>query len=607
MKFKNIIVLAVFMLLIGANTGCKKYLDVVPDERPTEKDIFRDVLAAEGVLYSCYAAIPSPRNTSGGIDLLTSDEIATPFEHEAASQFPRGNYSASSPVISYWNSLYKGIRQCYILINGVDGTPGLDEETKTRYKAEAKFLIGYYHSLLMKLYGPIIIQNSISDVNMPAKDFPVRSSYDECINFVVGILDEAAVNLPPAPLATTEVGRATSVIAKAVKSRLLLYAASPLFNGGGGMASSFYADFKNLDGKSLISTTYNKEKWKRAADATKEAIAAAEANGFVLYKNSTYTASTLPLNPVEKDLRFTFVDKNTNEVIWASTVPEGTYSIQYLSGPFVSNAAGGAAAPSLAIVEQFYTKNGLPIDKDPAYNYAGRYGTSTGPDGVTMNLNLGREPRFNAWIAYHNSKYEIIRGTAKEVVVKFRKNDANGIQTRSTDYSTTGYLNKKGVHPLITQTTLGVNQQYPFPFIRLAELYLNYAEALIEYGEDLNLAKTYLDKVRERAGIPTVDASWAPIGGANTQEILRSVVRQERTIELYFEGHRFWDLRRWMTAEPFGVKVKGMNVQGITDADFFKVTELVFPRSFRVPANYLMPIPQTEINKNEALVQNPGY
>ncbi|SHF25249.1 RagB/SusD family nutrient uptake outer membrane protein [Pedobacter caeni] len=607
MKFKNIIILMIVALVMGTNTGCKKYLDVVPDERPTEKDIFRDVLAAEGFLYSCYAAIPSPRNTSGGIDLMTSDEIATPFEHESASQFPRGNYSASSPVISYWNNLYKGIRQCYMLINGVDATPGLDDATKIRYKAEAKFLIGYYHSLLMKLYGPVIIQNSVADVNTPAKDFPVRNSYDECVDFVVSILDESAKDLPAMPVATSEIGRATSVIAKAVKARLLLYAASPLFNGGGGLASSFYSNFKNLDGKQLISPTFNKEKWKRAADAAKEAIDAAESNGFVLYKNSTYTASSLPSNPVEKDLRFTFVDKNTNEVIWASTVPEDTYSIQYLSGPFVSNAAGGAAAPSLAIVEQFYTKNGLPIDKDPAYNYAGRYGTSTGPNGVTMNLNLDREPRFNAWIAYHNSKYEIIRGATKETVVKFRKNDANGIQNRSTDYSTTGYLNKKGVHPLITQTTLGVNQQYPFPFIRLAELYLDYAEALIEYGNDLSLAKTYIDKVRDRAGIPGVDAAWAPIGGASHQGILRSIVRQERTIELYFEGHRFWDLRRWMAAEPFGLKVKGMNIQGATDPEFFRVTELVFPRSFRVPANYLMPIPQTEINKNEALVQNPGY
>jgi len=607
MKFRNIIVLVTGCLILGTSNGCQKYLDVVPDERPTEKDMFRDPLAAEGFMYSCYAAIPGPRNTSGGIDLLTSDEIVTPFEHEPASQFPRGNYSATSPVISYWNSLYKGIRQCYLMINGVDVTPGLDDETKTRYKAEAKFLIGYYHSLLMKLYGPIIIQRDVADVNMPAAQFPVRSSYDECVDFVVSILDEAGNDLPAAPLSNTELGRATSVIAKAVKARVLLFAASPLYNGGGGLKASFYNNLKNLDGKQLISGTFDKEKWKRAADAAKAAIDAAELNGIVLYKNSTYTASTLPADPIEKDLRFTFVDKNTNETIWASTIPEGTYSIQYLSGPFVSNAAGGAAAPSLAIVEQFYTVNGLPIDKDPSYNYANRYGTSAGPNGVTMNLNLNREPRFNAWIAYHNSKYEIIRGATKETVVKFRKNDPNGVQNRSTDFSTTGYLNKKGVHPLITQTTLGVNQHYPFPIIRLAELYLDYAESLIEYGSDFTTAKTYIDKVRTRAGIPTVDAAWATIGGAADQATLRSIVRQERTIEFYFEGRRFWDLRRWMVAEPFGLKAKGMNVQGITDQDFFKVTELVYPRAFRSPANYLMPIPQSEINKNESLVQNPGY
>jgi hypothetical protein len=259
------------------------------------------------------------------------------------------------------------------------------------------------------------------------------------------------------------------------------------------------------------------------------------------------------------------------------------------------------------MIEAFYTENGLPIDKDPAYDYDGRYNVVNTAQGNTMALNVDREPRFNAWISFHNGFYEVIRGNDKQIVTRYRRNDAHGIQGRSNNYSPTGYLNKKGVAPLLNQSRLQVSVNYSWPVIRLSELYLNYAEALIEYGQDLATAKQYIDRVRTRAGIPTVDAAWAAIGGADDQETLRQIVRQERTIELYLENHRFWDLRRWQVAEEYlGEKLKGMNIQGETDAEFFQISEVPFLREFN-PRNYLMPIPQSEINKNELLIQNPNY
>ena len=607
MKIKYLFFL---LLLTGVfSSGCKKFLDIVPDERPTEKDAFKDVFAAENFLYSCYAPLPNPRSTTTSIDFLTSDEVVTAFEHETFAQFPKGNFTASNPVISYWSTLYKGIRQCYILIDNVDKTPGLPDDKKALYKSEAKFLVGYYHFLLARMYGPIIIQKSVADIEMPSASYPGRSTYDECVTFITDILDEAATGLPVRHITTSDFGRATSIAAKSIKARMLLYAASPLFNGGGGLQPSFYGNFKSKDGKNLISTTFDKAKWKKAADAAKEAITLAESAGHQLYQYNSSVGSDLPSDPIEKNLRFTFVDKNSPEVIFADTRREGIYDLQNKSTPFTGNGtAWNGVAPTLTMVEQFYTKNGLPIDKDPSFDFGGRYSIATGPNGTTLKLNLDREPRFNAWVAYHNSYYEIIRGTQKQVLMKFRKNDAHGIQGRSNNYSPTGYLNKKGVHPLTVQDQLSVTQNYPWPVVRLAELYLVYAEALIENGQDFATAKLYIDKVRTRAGIPTVDVAWATVGGANDQTTLRSIVRQERTIELYLENHRFWDLRRWMIAEPLlGAKAKGMNIQGVTDADFFKVTEVVFPRAFRAPAFYLMPIPIAEINKNENLIQNPGY
>ncbi|MEE1945024.1 RagB/SusD family nutrient uptake outer membrane protein [Pedobacter sp. KR3-3] len=599
-------------LITISNTGCKKFLDVVPDERPTEDDAFKDPIVAENFLYSCYSFIPNPRASATSLDFMTSDEVVTAFEHETFANFPKGTYTASNPVITYWAPLYKGIRTCYILLQNIDKVPGLPDYKKADYKAQANFLIAYYHFLLVRMYGPVVIIRNIKDVESSPDTYDARNTYDECVNFIVEKFDESAAVLPTTRTDNNEYGLATKIAAKSLKSRMLLYAASPLFNGGGGLQASFYANFKDTEGKQLISSTYDKEKWKKAIDATKEAIDLAEANGAVLYSNSTVAG--LPSNQTQKDLRYTFVDKTSKELLWVDTRREGIYDFQNKSTPYLNPGAYDGVSPTLAMVETFYSANGLPIDKDPAFNYSGRYNIATGPLGNTLSLNLNREPRFNAWIGYHNSYYEIKRANnVTQVQLQFRKNDAHGIQTRSNNYPPTGYLNKKGVNPQFgagqtqeAQPTIA--ESYPWPIIRLAELYLNYAEALIEYNQNLPLAKTYIDKVRTRAGIPTIDVAWAPIGGANDQATLRSIVRQERSIELYMENHRFWDLRRWMDAERFlGVKAKGMNIQGTTDIDFFKVTEISFPRVFRSPAFYLMPIPIAEINKDNKLVQNPGY
>lgn len=593
-------------IMMTAFLGCQDYLDIVPDERPTEEDAFRNPNSALGYLYSCYGYIPNQRRGTVSIDLMTTDEIVTAFEHETFAKFPRGEYSASNPVISYWDDLYKGIRQCYIFINNIDGVDGIPANTKTMYKAEANFLIGYYHFLLARMYGPIVIANQQFDINIATSEYPLRSTYDECVDFIVEKLDEAAQDLPMKMSSKADFGRATSVIAKAVKARMLLYAASPLFNGGGENKSSLYNGFVDTDGKQLISTTYNIEKWKRAADACKDAIDIAESAGIRLYSNSNYD-SDLPADPIEKDLRYTFIDRTTSEIIWGETRKEGVYDFQNKSTPLLAGTSWNGVSPTLGLVESFYTENGLPIELDPEYDYEGRYNIVDGDYGKTLSLNLNREPRFNAWISYHNSYYEVVRGNENQVLTQYRRNDAHGIQGRSNNYSPTGYLNKKGVAPLAVQNTLQVTVNYPWPVFRLGELYLNYAEALIEYGQNFSTAKQYIDRVRTRAGIPSVDAAWGAIGGANDKETLRKIVRQERTIELYLENHRFWDLRRWQIADQYlGDKLEGMNIQGVTDEEFFQVTEVQFPRAFS-ERNFLMPIPQAEINKNELLIQNPGY
>ena len=138
-KFNQIFIVAACMLL-GILSSCS-YLDVVPDEKATEKDAFEDKDAAKRFVYSCYAYIPNPRSGTGSLDLFTSDEVVTAFEHETFAAFPKGNYSASNPVISYWNSLFQGIKQCYILLNNIDMVPALEASIKADYIAQGPMTV----------------------------------------------------------------------------------------------------------------------------------------------------------------------------------------------------------------------------------------------------------------------------------------------------------------------------------------------------------------------------------------------------------------------------------------------------------------------------------
>ena len=434
-------------------------------------------------------------------------------------------------------------------------------------------------------------------------------------------------------------GLATSVAAKAIKSRMLLYAASPLFNG-----NTMFSDFKNPDGTLLINTTFDATKWLSAKNAAKDAIDAAEAIGCRLYQPTDATDASLPepADPTQRALRFTLVDKTSKESVWIDARDEGFYSLQNKSRPYHSNASWNGICPTLAMLDRFYTKNGLPIDEDPAFNYEGRFtptafaaGDING-EGQTQVMNLNREPRYYAWVSFQGGYYECQgkyerstnqwayapknrRGiNGMKVLTQFMRNQSCGIHQRSNNYSPGGFLNKKGVSPACNSGVGNAYVKYPWPVVRLAELYLNYAEACVETG-DLEEAKIYLNKIRERAGIPTVESAWGSIGVSLTKEKLRQIVRQERMIELYLEHQNFWDMRRWLLADQyFNVIPEGDNIMTDNFDEFCTRTVLDgrkvpggnapnIVRKFVAPRNYLLPIPYRETQKNKNLVQNPGY
>lgn len=635
MKKYSIIIFTISLFFVFS-TSCN-FLDVVPDEMPTEEDAFKDPLAAKRYLYSCYSYIPNPREGTAALDFFTGDEVVTAFEHELFANFLKGNYTANNPVISYWNSLFSGIKQCYLLKNNIDKVPRLSETDKADYIAQADFLIAYYHYLLLRCYGPIILVKEEPLMTTPASEYLGRTSYDECVTWIAEKFEDAAKRLPDTrfdkPLT---VGLATAPAAKGIVARMYLYAASPLFNGN----NKFYADFKNPDGASLMPLTYDANKWIKAKETAKEAIEAAEKAGFRMYLSSDATDQALPepSDPTQRALRFTIIDKASKETVWADTRRESTYSLQNKSRPFwAASQAWNGVSPTLAMLDRFLTKDGLPIKDDPNFEYQDRFKVAAfskddkNGEGETTYMNLNREPRYYAWVSFHGGYYEC-QGDAtgngdgkwpylpkykrgidnKKLVTFFKKNDNCGMHSRNNNYSPSGFLNKKGVSP---RASVGDNggafEPYPWPIIRLSELYLNYAEACVE-SNDLDEAKKYIDKLRERAGIPSLETSWAGIGVSLTQEKMREIIRQERLVELYLEGHNFWDIRRWLLADKyFSVIPEGLNAKGVTMVEFSQRTSVnkTVPttRRFETPRNYLLPIPYGEVQRNKQLVQNPGY
>ena len=514
-------------------------------------------------------------------------------------------YTSGNLIISYWNDLFLGIRQCYLLKKNITSVPRIDQATIDSYVAQADFLIAYFHMLLIKCYGPVVLVKELPVLDTPKDNLLGRTSYDECVQWTCDMFDDAAGRLP-ATRTGSEYGLATSVAAKALKARLLLYAASPLFNGN----TEYYSDFVNTDGSSLMPLSYDENKWKKAADAALEAINLAESNGYSLYemREGDLSGYPEPQDLTQRTLRFTFMDKdNSKEVLFAETRKAGAYGLQPKSLPYLSDGSWNGVAPTLTMVERFYTKNGLPIDEDPKYYTPGDYFKIGQYEGrTTCNLNLKREPRFYSWVSFHNGYFEMQREGYNEgrIVTMFRKSDNHGKQNRSTDFSLSGYLVKKWCTP--TYDTRNGFQNYPWPVIRLGELYLNLAEAAAEAGE-LNIAKTALNKIREHAGIPTVEKSWEGIATL-TKDKLIEIIRQERIIELSFEGHYRWDMARWKELEHvLDHNPSALNTDGVSDEDFFRPVVLDRAWKFTSPTHYLLPIADSELNKNTLIVQNPGY
>ena len=624
------------IILLAGLFSCDNYLDIVPDQTQQVDLLFERKEVAYTALATCYAYLP--KNDGVYTSFMTmSDEITTPISKETDGvRIMKGQQSASNPKFGLWSgwsdqgSLWEGIRHCNILIENIHNVVDMSEEEMNSWAAEAKFLKAYYHFLLFTYYGPI----PIVDENLPisASDNEVRvkrSTVDQSVDYIVQTIDDAILDLPVRELSSNDLGRIDQVIAKSIKSRVLLYAASPLFNGN----SEMYSGFINEDGEHYFNQTYDQTKWDLAKDASLDAINAALENGVGLYEFS----STPPNYEDEYeeseflrtlyDLKYTIVDKWNSELIWGNSNPvrdNDWWQMQaacMMKNPSASSveAAWQWIAPTLRIAELFYTENGLPIDQDLTYDFQNRFNTATVGASqnyqaqygtTTAKLNLNREPRFYSSLGFDRG-YNRTWGNLWQL--RMKKGEIHGRIANSDDYLITGYALKKLVHPDSEGDGYNKIVTYAWPMIRLSELYLNYAEAINESVGPNQEAYDALNAVRERAGISNVEDAWgnasisATLNKHTTQDGFREIIRQERLIELSFEGNRYNDIRRWKQAEQyFNSPVFGWSVDETSVGGYYNITQ-VGTRSFNSPRDYFHPISINEITINPNLTQNLGW
>ena len=267
---KKIAKFLIVLGMMGQLSSCD-YLDIVPDERAQESDPWKTEGAVRGYLYSCYGYLPA--NRTFGNSYWLAEEL-TAVTKELFTTFKYGYYSPVSLgfTSNTWSTIWNGIHQCYMFQESLKQVSNeyVTDEMKKQYLAESNFLIAYYHFLSMRSYGPTMIIRSVIDLETPISGFPERSSIDEVVAFINEKLDEA---MSEGGLPTTwsgkDYGRATRLAALALKSRVYLYAASPLYNGN----TEMYADFRSpLDGRQLIAQEKSQAKWEISATQTKYAI-----------------------------------------------------------------------------------------------------------------------------------------------------------------------------------------------------------------------------------------------------------------------------------------------------------------------------------------------
>ena len=558
-KFFSYIYISAAISIAFTLSSCNGFLDREEDSFIDKTATFDSYNRTKQYLTYAYTLLPDGLNRFSREAMLASatDDAEFAIESAEIQQFNNGSWNALNNPDDVWNRYYSGISKCCTLLENTNHVnldiSRLDPDKQVEFanslkdirmwRAEARFLSAYFHFELLKRCGPIPIVTSTLSINGNYENTP-RPTMKEVVDFIAKECDIAADTLELTPWRNVNdaFGRATKGAALALKSRLLLYAASPL-----------YVDFGDTNEANKPTDV---ALWKSAADAAKAVI---DLNQYELA--SSY--ADLFKNDFQNK-EYIFVRRYAaNSDFEKSNFP-------------VSFGGKGGTNPSQNLVDDYEMLDGTPFDwNDPA---------------KAAQPFENRDARLGATILMNMAPFK-----GKKVATYPEGADASP----NPNATKTGYYLRKFLNEDVNIQTGGSSSGHVVPLFRLAEIYLNYAEALNECDPTNPDIALYLNKVRNRASLPNVSAL--------SQEQMRAVIQHERRVELAFEEHRSWDVRRWKIASStLGAPLMGVQIERKPLGGYTYMPVKVEQRVFQ-PKMYWYPIPQSEVLKLKQWKQNNGW
>ncbi len=568
-KIKLSYLLVLFALF--ATYSCEDVLETEAKDAFAEDLIYSDPNQVERLLFTAYNSTESWGMNRyqwwGRRFQIEGGSFEAKFNFQDQDLFrDRGGLTPSNQGIwlEKWRDSWDYVRLTNEFLDRIDDSPAMkvNPAKVNVLKAEMKFLRAYVYAKLINFYGGVpIMEHALGlndDFNLP------RDSYEACVNFIVKELDEAAAVLP-ATRPATEFGRATKLAALAAKSRVLLYAASKLH------------DPASAPSKDPLYVYTKATKWQDAADAAKAVIDLVGARDLIPVANAT-------------EYQKLFLTPN-QDILWARP-----FGAQYYDF--------GTDANSLWDQTQSPNGYGGWGLSSPTHNFALQFNMADGSttSGSTFNPNspnTNREMRYYADLLFQGANF---RGRPVDYALADNPSTAtpHGLDSPKgagnvLHSSKTGYNIRKFQDESVAVTG-GISPNRPFILYRLAEIYLNYAEAQYQLKNE-NEARTYLNKVSKRALQPDITASGTE---------LYEAIKRERRVELCFEMHNYFDERRWMQLDHLGMDIRGLTWNKNTDGSLRMAEYTVVKRPWW-DKHYYLPIPNSEIEKAPAMAQNFGY